>query len=364
MRPMALNQERVDWLVLRQHKALCSGEHAAFPHTRPAEWQGVSQVWLLVPACDVVFRRLSFSGRKLPPLSWLVEETLAGDADQLHWRMLQRSESTVSVMGANREQLTTWLTRCSQQGLAVTRVIPDALLLPWQNDSLTLYSCRSQWWVRHAQNQALITEAAWLPQVLAHFGDTPRNITETFAQNMPELLAHLAPFARASKINLLPGLINVQVGARWLPWLKKGTLLALTLGLLLLIGLPVYQGYSWQQARLVSARGLLSIWHHYFLDEPADSNVAYWFMQRKPSAARTLTTELLALNSQLKMQPELQIQQLRFQEYPTRMELSFTNPPPEALQQFIAASQAMFAFKVDAARGTPEQVVLISQGEK
>lgn len=62
--------------------------------------------------------------------SWMAEETLIGDVDNLHWTVLHKKGADVDAVAIDADRLRAALTRCQEAGLNVIQALPDAWLLP------------------------------------------------------------------------------------------------------------------------------------------------------------------------------------------------------------------------------------------
>lgn len=58
--------------------------------------------------------------------SWMAEETLIGEVDDLHWTVLNKKGAEVDAVAIDSARTEQWLTRFHEAGLKVIQVLPDA----------------------------------------------------------------------------------------------------------------------------------------------------------------------------------------------------------------------------------------------
>lgn len=124
------------------------------------------QVCLLLPACETLCRQFMLPDKKLRDLSatltWMAEESMSETSD-LHWHILQRKGKQVDAVAVPRAVLQRWLDACSQAGLQVVRALPDALLLDYHKNLITLAKLDENWLVRYGETAFAEVSPALLP---------------------------------------------------------------------------------------------------------------------------------------------------------------------------------------------------------
>ena len=148
------------------------------------------------------------------------------------------------VAVVDRILLSAWLETCDQAGLTPAAVVPDSLLLPWQNDEWSVLLEARRALVRTGRWEGFATErdnlALLLAQALAEAGETkPRclrlgapatELAETEVELRPEdtpiepLALFASDYQPATVLNLLQGGYSRQAHwGRWLqPWRGGG----------------------------------------------------------------------------------------------------------------------------------------------
>lgn len=124
------------------------------------------QVCLLLPACEILVRRFILPDKKLRDLSatltWMAEESVP-EAQDLHWHVMQRSGKRLDAFAVPQAVLQRWLDACSQAGLQVVRAVPDALLLDYHKNMITLAKLDENWLVRYGETEFAEVSPSLLP---------------------------------------------------------------------------------------------------------------------------------------------------------------------------------------------------------
>ncbi len=87
--------------------------------------------------------------------------------DNLHWTVLNKKGRDVDAVAIDTDRLRYWLNRCTEAGLTVVQVLPDAILLPVSDGGNTLVSVEGGYWMCYSPFGACETDAALLPLLLS-----------------------------------------------------------------------------------------------------------------------------------------------------------------------------------------------------
>lgn len=208
---------------------------------------------ILHPA-DLPSRKRATWSRAIP---YALEDQLIEDIEALHFTLGNTPDAgRLPVAIVSHAQLRTWLETCHQHGVIPTAVIPDILLLPWQEGdwSLLLENQRavvriSRWhgFATERDTLGLLLDRALLeagtnkPNRLRLWGPTAAGFSEPataeiehhFETAPVEPLALLASAYPGATLNLLQGAYAQQ--AHWDRWLRPWRVAAVLAGLCLLV---------------------------------------------------------------------------------------------------------------------------------
>lgn len=255
--------QTISWLVWASHsnEVIASGEIAnAGELGQLAERVGARPVVALVPASDVVLKQVSLPTRPtrqiLQALPYMLEDEQAEDIDQL-WLALgeleqQEGQYQQQVAVVQRQRIDSWLSWLREAGFNVTRMLPDALLLP-DNPLPACIELNEQWLIKQGPWQASAIDSSWWPQYLAlaalpniaSYSPWPADIMQSQQSMEPELpLALLARQLQHISFTLLQGPYapKRQTNKHWQQWRSTAVLAGVCLVVYLLV-----QGFSiWQ----------------------------------------------------------------------------------------------------------------------
>ena len=139
-----------------------------------AEHPLATRVCLLLPASDMIFRHFTLPKKvasQAMAFSWMAEETLIGDVDNLHWTVLYKKGADVDAVAIDADRLRAALTRCHEAGLNVIQALPDAWLLPVAAGGSTLVAQDKGYWLRLSPHVAGEMEGTLLPLLMQKAGD-------------------------------------------------------------------------------------------------------------------------------------------------------------------------------------------------
>ena len=237
---------------------------------------GARQI-LVAPSEAVTLHRLALPSRKRSTwaraVPFALEDYLVEDIETLHFALGGAVDGGyLPVAVVDRILLSAWLETCDQAGLTPAAVVPDSLLLPWQNDEWSVLLEARRALVRTGRWEGFATErdnlALLLAQALAEAGETkPRclrvwgapatELAETEVELSPEdtPIEPLALFASgyqpATVLNLLQGGYSRQ--AHWGRWLRPWRAAAALAGMTLLVQIAGQVYDHWRLQREVTA---------------------------------------------------------------------------------------------------------------
>lgn len=237
---------------------------------------GARQI-LVAPSEAVTLHRLALPSRKRSTwaraVPFALEDYLVEDIETLHFALGGAVDGGyLPVAVVDRILLSAWLETCDQAGLTPAAVVPDSLLLPWQNDEWSVLLEARRALVRTGRWEGFATErdnlALLLAQALAEAGETkPRclrvwgapatELAETEVELSPEdtPIEPLALFASgyqpATVLNLLQGGYSRQ--AHWGRWLRPWRAAAALAGMTLLVQIAGQVYDYWRLQREVTA---------------------------------------------------------------------------------------------------------------
>ena len=136
-------EHSISWLIWAGHEQdiIASGELAnAAQLTELAGRLGKRPVVALVPASDVVLKSVQLPGKPnrqlMQALPYMLEEEQAEDIDQLFLALgaveQHDGQYVQQVAICQHQRMQQWLSWLTEAGFSVSRMVPDALLLPEQ----------------------------------------------------------------------------------------------------------------------------------------------------------------------------------------------------------------------------------------
>ena len=141
---------------------------------------------LLIPAERVYLGSAHIASRNYRQLlraaPFAVEEQLAEDPESLHFAVHRDSgEDVVRVAAVGREEFRVIVDELTSADLSVTRVVPDALLLPWSDGELSVLLDDNRALVRSGKWAASVIDVdlldSWLPLLIGDLEPAPDKIT-------------------------------------------------------------------------------------------------------------------------------------------------------------------------------------------
>ncbi|HRY15245.1 MAG: type II secretion system protein GspL [Candidatus Competibacteraceae bacterium] len=224
-----------------------------------ANQSGNARLILVAPSETVTLHQIPLPARNRAlwarAVPYALEDQLIDDIETLHFAMAHTPDGNrLPVATLDHVVLRDWLETCAQAGLAPTAVIPDALLLPWQE---------GDWSVLVENGRAVVRTGCWagfalereslnlfLEQALAEAGDAqpqrlriwgsppPERIASSITWQVEEGLGEplqlfMAGYQPATILNLLQGPYSRQT--QWKRRLRPWRAAAILAGVWLLL---------------------------------------------------------------------------------------------------------------------------------
>ncbi|GAB2926989.1 type II secretion system protein GspL [Rheinheimera gaetbuli] len=329
----SLPQQSISWLVWSaQQDVIASGELASADELpKLAQRLGQRPVIALVPASDVQLKQVALPAKPnrqlMQALPYMLEEEQAEDIEQLFLAIgateQHDGQYSQQVAVCQRDKLQQWLDALQQAGFSVSRMLPDALLLPEQQ----LPACiqlHEQWLLKQSRWQVAAVDLSWwgdylqlaaLP-VLHSYSPWPAELQQPHQLAQPELpLALLASQLDKTSFNLLQGEYKPkrQRSGKFDKWRTSALLLSCTL-LVYLLSIALT---NWQLQREVQAiqQQTQALYQQMFPGERV-VNLNRQLQQKLAisggEAEQGFLTLLHSLQQQLAAVPDIKLENLRF----------------------------------------------------
>lgn len=278
----------------------------ALAHLPPAD-----TVCLLLSPEYLCFRRaeLPAANYKITPqtLSWLVEDSVTGNADDLLWTVLCREENTLHLAGIARRALAEMLAAFSVAGVTLTHMVPDGFWLPHVANGWSLSQEASRWMIRYDAWKTGVLDEALLGHLLSSCPEipvvsaSPLPVEHAAVEYIQEP-GHWYDADCLPAANLIQGAFRPARPVRQAPRaLKYGAAVMTGLAMALffgLKGLTLWQLHQQKQALVSEGR---TLWSRYFPGEDRSNNFKFFFA----SSVKNRHPDVLTLLTQLqeKLQP-------------------------------------------------------------
>lgn len=336
--------DAISWLVWSPltRDIIASGEIAAASELPAlAERTSTRTVIALVPAADVVLKKVALPAKPnkqlLQALPYMLEEEQAEDIEKLYLATgraeLMQGQYWQQVALCQRQRLELWLGWLQTAGFVVSRMLPDALLLPLDKTPCCI-ELQDQWLLRQDEWQATAIEHSWWPDFLAladladltSFSPWPEQINQKHHIATPELpLALLAQGLSNTDFNLLQGQYAPKKSQNryWLQWRTSAALLVTCL----FIYLMQLAGQVWQQQqKLASIQQQLRSEYQQAFPTERITNLSRQIQQKLQTIGggegqQHFLSLLAALQQRLELLTDLRVESLRYDA--NRQELRF-----------------------------------------
>ena len=312
---------------------------------------------LLLSAEYFYFREvtLPLEGYSLTPqtLSWLTEDTVAENTDDLHWTILEREGDRLQLAGIRKAFLTDILQTLHFAGVTVRQAMPEGYGLPYHPETWTLLQQEDHWLMRYAEHKFSVLNTALLEHLLMRnpaqktLSFNPLPFTHEPTEYLPsqDMLACWHQQASTAEVNLLHGPFRVRPAVTLVkPALRKIAFCALMLAL---FAWACVKGFVFwqlsQQNTKLSAQGT-ALWSSYFPTDKRSSNYKFFFESAAGKTWPDVMSRLSLISQQLNGLPMLKIRQFSYDKDKRTLTLTLKVEDAGQLAQFIQRSRDNFNF--------------------
>ncbi|MBW4212667.1 type II secretion system protein GspL [Enterobacter asburiae] len=315
-----------------------------------------ARVCLLLPASSMIFRHFTLPKKiasQATAFSWMAEETLIGDVDNLHWTVLNKKGAEVDAVAIDADCLRGWLTRCQEAGLKVIQALPDAWLLPVTAGGSTLVALDDGYWLRLSPHVASEMEASLLPLLMQKagegdvccYGDAPAGVDVDVGHPWQHPLVLIQPQWHACRVTLLHGAFSAKAGSgKTSKGIKAAIAAAGLLSLGLLLGPRVAMAWMLVQQENEVQQEILQVYQHHFPSMRQQTNLKYHFGQNMKKQTKGVFLQLEELEKARQSVPAMEIELLEYDAQQNTLTLSVSSQNPTALQTFVNQAGENFDF--------------------
>lgn len=314
-----------------------------------------ARVCLLLPASSTIFRHFTLPKKvasQATAFSWMAEETLIGEVDNLHWTVLNKKGAEVDAVAIDADRLRGWLDRFQEAGLNVVQALPDAWLLPVAAGGSTIVALEENYWLRLSPHVACEVEAALLPLLMQKagegevtcYGDAPAGVEvdEYLAWQHPLVL--IQPQWAHCRVNLLHGAFGAKASAGSVKRMRAAIAAAGLLSLGLLMGPRVAMAWMLVQQENQVQEEIMQVYQHHFPSMRHQTNLKYHFGQNVKKQSKGVFLQFEALDSAKRAVPAMEINLVEY-DFPTNtLSLGVSAQNPQALQAFVNQASENFDF--------------------
>lgn len=317
------------------------------------------RVCLLLPASETIFRHFTLPKKGLStqatPFSWMAEETLIGDVDNLHWTVLGKKGREVDAVAIDAERLTQWLALFADAGLKVIQILPDAILLPVSDGGSTLVAMEESYWLRFSPFGACEADAALLPLLLSKSGDgdiccygnAPQGVVIDEQQPWQHPLVLIQPQWKTCRANMLSGDFSQRRGNG--NGIRHAKILLAAMALLsvgLLIGPRAGMAWMLVQQENQVQQEMTELAQHYFPTLRQTTNLKYHFGQNIKKQQKGVFLQLEALEKIKQSVPAVELSEVDYNRAQDKLTLNLQSSSPQALQDFVNRASENFEFSL------------------
>ncbi|EPF0314659.1 type II secretion system protein GspL [Enterobacter chuandaensis] len=315
-----------------------------------------ARVCLLLPASSMVFRHFTLPKKvasQATAFSWMAEETLIGDVDNLHWTVLNKKGAEVDAVAIDADLLRGWLSRCQEAGLKVIQALPDAWLLPVTAGGSTLVALDDSYWLRLSPHVASEMEASLLPLLMQKagegevccYGEAPAGVAVDIAQPWQHPLVLIQPQWQVCRVTLLHGEFSPKAGnGKASKGVKAALAAAGVLAFGLLLGPRVAMAWMLVQQENQLQQEILQVYQHHFPSMRQQTNIKYHFGQNMKKQSKGVFLQLEDLEKARQAVPALEITLLEYDAQQNTLTLSASSQNQSALQTFVNQAGEYFDF--------------------
>ena len=315
-----------------------------------------ARVCLLLPASEMIFRHFTLPKKmasQATAFSWMAEETLIGEVDDLHWTVLNKKGAEVDAVAIDSARLQQGLTRFHEAGLKVIQVLPDAWLLPVTAGGSTLVAREENYWLRLSPHIACNVEVGLLPLLMQKagegevrcYGDIPPGIEvdEQLAAEHPLVL--IQPQWRACRVNVLHGAFSAKAtSARAAKGMKAAVAVMGLLSLGLLLGPRITLAWMLADRENQVQQEMVGLYQHHFPSMRHQTNLKYHFGQNIKKQPKGIFLQMDELEKIRQSVPSMKITLFEYDDTQGALTLSVSAQNAQALQEFIHQASTNFDF--------------------
>lgn len=317
-----------------------------------------ARVCLLLPASSMIFRHFTLPKKvasQATAFSWMAEETLIGEVDNLHWTVLNKKGAEVDAVAIDADLLRGWLSRCQEAGLKVIQVLPDAWLLPVTAGGSTLVAQDDGYWLRLSPHVASEMEASLLPLLMQKagegevccYGEAPAGVDVDIAQPWQHPLVLIQPQWQACRVNLLHGEFSLKAGnGKTAKGVKAAVAAAGLLSLGLLLGPRVAMAWMLINQENQLQEEILEVYQHHFPSMRHQTNIKYHFGQNLKKQNKGVFLQIEDLEQARRAVPAMEINLLEYDAQQNTLTLSVSAQNQPALQTFVNQTSEKFDFSL------------------
>ncbi len=197
---------------------------------------------VMVPSTRVTLHSLEVQGRITSSirqsLPWRLEEELSDDVENLHFAVLHHENNLAHLAVTGKSDMALWQHWLTQAGVTSRRWVPDALMLPLQDNQCCLLDIDGLTITRCGQWKIAACDSQWQPLLLEGLTKEQPDLaisrlSPESAPNSSTPIALLATEASKTQLNLLQG--QWQPTSPWrqrlLPWWPTAIMATVLLGL-------------------------------------------------------------------------------------------------------------------------------------
>lgn len=317
-----------------------------------------ARVCLLLPASSMIFRHFTLPKKvasQATAFSWMAEETLIGEVDNLHWTVLNKKGAEVDAVAIDADLLRGWLSRCQEAGLKVIQVLPDAWLLPVTAGGSTLVAQDDGYWLRLSPHVASEMEASLLPLLIQKagegevccYGEAPAGVDVDIAQPWQHPLVLIQPQWQACRVNLLHSEFSLKAGnGKTAKGVKAAVAAAGLLSLGLLLGPRVAMAWMLINQENQLQEEILEVYQHHFPSMRHQTNIKYHFGQNLKKQNKGVFLQIEDLEQARRAVPAMEINLLEYDAQQNTLTLSVSAQNQPALQTFVNQTSEKFDFSL------------------
>ncbi|WP_049005444.1 type II secretion system protein GspL [Enterobacter cloacae] len=315
-----------------------------------------ARVCLLLPASNMIFRHFTLPKKvasQATAFSWMAEETLMGDVDNLHWTVLNKKGAEVDAVAIDADCLRGWLTRCQEAGLKVIQALPDAWLLPATAGGSTLVAMDNGYWMRSSPHAACEIAPGLLPLLLQKagegevccYGETPADVDVDVVQPWQHPLVLIQPQWQTCRVTLLHGQFSAKASTgKAAKSIKAAMVAAGLLSLGLLLGPRIAMAWMLVQQENQVQQEILQVYQHHFPSMRQQTNIKYHFGQNMKKQSKGVFLQLDELEKARQAVPGMEISLLEYDARQNSLTLSVSSQSQTALQTFVNQAGENFDF--------------------